>query len=711
MSTMKFNEEKIKNHVELDEIYDKLLDGSLTCEEASNVMSSSSMKNTINKYIYHPNMQEDLQSIIQLVKIAQFIYNNSTGLNTGMSDTEYDILYSNMIMYGGADIVSVPTSPKSKRIGYHKYPALRGTLTKVFYLQNNEKRTVPSRRYLDEWKTSMENKILQNTGDHIDLDNAEIYVFPKFDGISCIFEFDEDGKLERALTRGFTQTNEAQDITHIFKYYNFGNMKLGKKYGLKTEIMVQEKSLEAYNNKYKTDYKNTRSIAAAILNSDDYDIDKIRLLHVVPLRIGFADGSQELSDKVFDNYPYIRCRLADREIIRKFSLDHAYVNGGLRCDGAVIYIIDENLQKILGRENDMNNFEVAYKFTEESTYSRIKDIEYGVGLFGRISPVAIIEPVKLKGNTINNVSLGSIGRVRHLALRYGDRVKILYDIIPYLTVDDTCIHNNNEIIGIPKKCPSCGSDIVFNESGDVASCINPNCDCRKKGKILNYLIKMGIDGISYGVLDKLYDAKIVCKIQDIYNIKDRVSDIISIDGFGSKMVRSWVDEIEYKKVVFDYILLGSLGIEGISKKLFLKVLKVYTIDELIDICENGRIVDLVSIPGIKETTATKIIIGINDNIKLIKSLMKILDVVETSSNSSKPKFTVCFTKVRDSEKELLIESLGGQTVDSLTKDTTFLVVPSKSTQSSKVSKAEKYGIKIIPIDDLEFEIMKYLNNN
>ena len=703
----------------LDTIYEKLVSGDITIEEVSKEMRSSDMRKKISVYLNRdiinklvPYSEDELHDIEMITKITQYIYNNS-GENTGLSDSEYDMLYSILIANSGSDNTSSPIVPNSKNVVFHKYPSLRGTLTKVYYLTDDEVRTNKSRRSLDEWKSSMEQKIYQNSGKRVNLDNEEIYVFPKFDGVSGIFEMNSDGHIDRVLTRGFTETNEAEDITRHFKFY--GKRKKepelkNKPYGLKTEIMMKNEDLEYFNKTYGTDYRNTRSIVSGILNSDEYDEGKSLLLHVVPLRIDTKDGMQELASEVFD-YPYLRCRLKDREVIRDFALKHRYVNDELRCDGAVIYIINPELQKILGRENDKNNYEVAYKFTEETSFSKLVDIVYNVGLFGRIAPVAKIKPVKMKGNTIENISLGSVGRMKSLNLRKGDKVKILYDIIPYLTFDEDCEHNHkHDPFEIPENCPECGEPIEFSESGDLASCVNPKCPCRVKGKILNYLNKMNIDGMSYGIIDKLYETGYVTCIPDLYKMKKKIVDISLIDGFGVQSVSSWIDELEDHKTVPDYIMLGALGIEGVSKKTFEKIMAKYNIDELLEIVDNNLISGLVIIPSIKDKTAKKIIDGLSDNMGLIKKLKKILTILESKGVSNVPKFSVCFTKVRDSEKEKFIIAHGGEVSDGLTKTTTFLVIPTLGVQSSKIEKARRYGVRIVPIDDLESTIAEYLEN-
>lgn len=706
----------------LGSIYKDLLTKKMTCEEARDVILSSDVRENINAFINKekinklvPYSDEDLQDIYMLINITQFIYNNS-GVDTGLSDSEYDTLYAIMLSNGGSDVISVPISPTSENIAFHKYPNLRGSLTKIHYLTNDEEKTNPSRRYLDEWKSSMENKIYNNSGEKINLDNQEVYIFPKFDGVSAIFEIDENGQLERVLTRGFTETNEAEDITHHFKYIfkkriNPEFRKCG--YGLKTEIMMTENDLKYYNEKYGTDYKNTRSIVSAILNSDEYDDEKSRLLHIVPLRVGNIEGDQELANDVFD-YPFVRCRLKDREFIREFADKNRYINDGLRCDGAVIYIIDDHVQNLLGRENHKNNYEVAYKFTEECTLTKLKGIEFNLGLFGRLAPVAIVDPVKLKGNTIKNISLGSVGRFNSLGLRKGDTVKIIYDIIPYLIFDSDCKRSNGELLVLPDRCPECNEEITLNETGQIATCENPKCPCRIKGKILNYLNKMNIDGISYGIIDKLYEFNIVKKIEDLYKLDKHINDMMEIEGFGIKKIQMLLKAIDDNRTVPDYIFLGSLGIESIAKKRFQLVMELYTIDELLDLVTNYRIDKLSQIRGLSELNAAKLINGIIDNKNIIIKLKdKYLNIITTKGdNKNKSKFTVCFTKIRDKEKEKFIRELGGEITDNITKSTSFLVVPDLAfTKSSKVTQATKKGVKIISIDQLEKEVKTLLGKN
>jgi DNA ligase (NAD+) len=656
---------------------------------------------------------EDIELATDILDAAQLIYNYS-GNETGLTDSEYDIIYEKVSMVSDTLGITVPVVSSSDTV-HHKYTSLRGTLDKVYALTDDDVLENKSRRSLDDWIKTCENKLKIKTGHDVDLSNEEVYCFPKFDGVSGIFEFDKHGNLLRVLTRGYTETNEAQDITHIFKGWVSGHLKdAPTEYGVKTEIMMTNEDFEDYNRNYKTDYKQSRSIVSSIINSDDAD-ERAKYLKIMPLRVSYLEDDdtspygkreslQELAPGVF-NTPYIKCRLCDREQMKAFATSHAVVNG-LRCDGMVIYIIDPTVQKLLGRENEKQKFEVAYKFTEEVSYSKIEDIEFSAGLFGRIAPVAIIKPIKMKGNTIERVSLGSMGRMKQLNLAKGDKVKVLYDIIPYIQFDDNdskCKRSGKDPIPVPWCCPDCGKPLEFSDSGDIMYCVNNKCPCKIKGKILNYFNKMHIDNISYATVDTLYSEGYLENIKDIYKLEKHSKKISKIPGFGARSVAVILNEINSHREVPASQMLGSIGIEGVSTKIFEKVLSYISFDELLELLEDDKI-KLISvleiIPGIKEKTAEKIYNGLKENKKLINFLLDELVIIKEKKNSD-IKFTCVFTKVRDPEIEKWVIENGGAVKDSVTKDTTFVVVPAIGVESSKVTKANKYGIPIVTIDEVK----------
>ena len=653
--------------------------------------------------------EEEYHTLFNLIHILQTIYNYS-GEDTGVSDETYDILYE-ILEGNNMEIITTPILKKD--VVHHKYKKLRGTLEKIYALDDEEELSNQSRKRLSDWVKRSELSYYNTTGNKINLWNEEIYLFPKWDGVSIIFEINEKNEIERALTRGNTELNEAEDKTFIFKAIEsrvvIPEMK-GRAYGLKTEVMMNEEDLKEYNDECNTEYKSTRSIVSSIINTDHLD-GREQFLEIVKLRVTEIINGEEqietLAPEVFER-PFIRCSLKDVNAIRKFSNDHKYVEG-LRCDGSVIHIINPDIQKILGREKNKNKFEVAYKFNEEIAYTKLKDIIFQMGTFGSINPVAVVEPVVMKGNEIQKISLGSMIRFNELALSKGDKVQIRYEIIPYLNFDlndPKCKKSKNPPIQAPEFCPECGDKLFYDENG-LGKCVNPDCDFLKKKQIVNYLSKMNIQGISFETISDLYDNKIVKTIKDLYRLKKKRKEIINLRGFGEKKYSLMISEIDSHRDVLDSVFLGSIGIPHCSKEVFKKILNYFSLDDLLDFADAGRYEPLTDANGIGNKKAKMVTDGIRKYRSLILFLKDELNIISgRDSRAYQVRFKACFTMIRSDEITKLIESKGGEVTNSVTKETDFLIAPSATSSSGSCEKARKYNIPIIPINDVEDYIKK-----
>jgi len=645
-----------------------------------------------------------------VLKICNYIYNYS-GEYTGLTDAQYDELIEFYKDLSGDESIITEAKNDTDNV-HHRFKTLRGTLDKIYKLTEEDVLKNKSQKSLDDWVKQTEKRYFDLSGETIDLYEEEVIVMPKFDGLSTVFECDgKTGKMIRALTRGDTSRNEAQDVSHIFKNGRFvGSLRdQPYDYGVKVEVMMLNDSLDEYNQKYHKDYKNTRSIVSSILNSKELD-ERVEYLHVVPLRISFIDedgeeSAQQLAPEVF-NYPYLRCKLKETEKIREYSFNQKTVFPGLRCDGSVIQLTNPKVQQVLGRDNEKQKYEVAFKFTEEVGYAEVEDVIFTTGLFGRISPVVVFKPVKLKGNKVRKASLGSFSRFSNLELCKGDVIKVLYDIIPYVqfdTDDYKCTRSGKSVIKAPKFCPDCGELLELSESGDILRCNNKSCPCREKGKILNYCKKMNISNISYATIEDFYSEGLLRSIRDLYTLKDHKNQIVGMDGYNVKKIENILNEIDTHREVSASVLFGSLGIESISTKKFKNVFDFISAQEMMEIANTDNYDFFTVIPGIKEKTAKALVDGLHDNNDLIYFLLKELTLIEEVRGH----YSVAFTKVRDEEMEKFITDNYGTIDDSLTKNTTILVVPTKDIKSSKTDKANKYGIPIVPIDELK----EYITNN
>lgn len=634
---------------------------------------------------------DDLTIIEFIVKILQNIYNNSSDCESPISDEDYDIL-NEILITGTNKIISGYDNIKNKIIVNHRYPDLRGTLKKAHFLTNEEKGK-DKRKSIEDWINTIRNSLGR------DLRGKEwnIRIFPKFDGVSVVFECDAEGNVQRAITRGDTSMNEATDITSLFSFLKFKPFPgWDSEFGVKTEVVMTDPNYKKLCEKY-TKYNNRRSAVSSIINRDP-DQKFLKYLTIVPLRMQNFNTKEIINHPdAMEVYPYMDMELNQyAQLLSPMSSVREYVETIMQIpiDGAVIQLQDPIVQNALGRKDAVNLFELAYKFKPKSTKTVLLDVEFCMGILGAVAPVAKIAPVVMNGNTIRNVSLGSIDRFESLHLHRGDEVLIKYDIIPYLDVDDTCKKSNSELIKAPTHCVYCGEKLI---NDPILRCTNNECTSRVMGKIQNYVEKMNIANISIGTITALFKAGYLRSVEDLYRLKNHKSDIAELDGFGAKSVDKMLKSISSRKSVFDYVLLGSLGIPDVSIKIFKRILNIYYIDELMEICIKSDVKKLTDIHGIKEKTANKIIVGIISNMKLIEFLRKELEVGRDAKRYS---MKVLFTKVRPDERfEKFLDDKGIEVLSGYNKSVDLVITNDKNGESSKLEKARKDGKDILTLEE------------
>lgn len=676
--------------------------------EAYEEMKSKEKMKTINFYAHvndfskEPLKGNQLQELNSIVKILQILYNSK--IDSPVSDETYDSLQETLIDLGIPRLTGSIEINDNKKVS-HKFTNLRGTLDKVYYLFPDEERTNKSRKYLDEWINSTQSLYKRKSGKDINLNDQKVIIQNKYDGVSVIEEFHGDKPLW--LSRGDTANNRASDVSHIMNIFNdvFGTDKhIGQKY----EILISEESKDKINKLVSDQYKNSRQIVTSIMNSLEPDF-KVDFLHPVPLRI-MEDGKdiEDIHPMLIEKYPTLICKLSERDKIKEFANNHKYVNINgerLRTDGIVITLLDDNIKRVLGRDNNINNFEVAYKFTEEYAYSKVIDCEFYVSDFSYVTPVLVVNDVILKGNTINHISLSNKERFDELNLHYGDEVKVLYDIIPYVVIDNKCRRmNNGRKIEFVKYCPACKHELDLSKV--QVQCNNPECPSRIIGTILNYCNNLRIQNIGYSTIETLYRLGFLKHgIRSLYKLRKKSLDIQNIDGFGQIKTKKIINEIESKRNLFDYELFGSIGINGLSIKTFKIIFQHIKMDDIINMInmKNFSLLNekLIKINGIGESKSELLINYFKDT-KKRSEFFKLLEEIKLESsfnkiNNKKIVFTGCRP---DQELINYLQSKGYDYSDNWVNSASYLVVPNKEFYSSKIDKADKHNVKIVTINEL-----------
>jgi len=697
----------------------------------------------IEKFLKMKNPSEKvLDFILKILNKCSNLY-YETG-NSPLTDEEYDQIYNKYKKYRG-DILSIDTSSEGKRNKNlinteHLFPQLVGTLDKANYvfIKDKEEANNLNVNTVEELINQMyENGNLKKN------QKFDYFISWKIDGNSITIVWNDKKEVELALTRG--KNGMGSDKTNYFK-----NRLLPKdvkippncKIGIKFEAVVSFENKKLIEEKLKREYASPCSLVAGLLSKNDIDQSIIDMIDLVPIRVQYSSKElkrdEELKiikklseDKIFGNisispslnkfdkfditiynedYKSILKRIQD--IYEKYSSYREKLP--FPVDGIVIEIVTESIRKQLGRITDRNKFELALKFPYDSKKSKVKDIEFYVSTngTGRITPVVIFEDVKFSRAVCNHVSIANYDRFKKLKLAKGDEVTISYhnDVLAYLTRDENLEHVGEPIKFI-KECPKCGQKLKINKTKTFVFCNNKKCPSLIIGNVNNYLIKLGIDNIRENIIEDLYNAGLVNNIPDLYSLTSE--EIEKIEGYQKISAKNIIKEINSKKDVYDYELLGSLGFKNISLNTCKLINKKYTIKEIENICNDDfdeLSLHLIEIDGIADITAKQFEKDFKNNLNTIKKLSSILNVKEVKNEikvSQEPK-NIVFTGFRDADLQQKLELSGHSVKSGVSKKVDILVAATKGSNSGKEQKAKEYGINIYDLKEFKEKILPTL---
>lgn len=387
-------------------------------------------------------------------------------------------------------------------------------------------------------------------------------------------------------------------------------------------------------------------------------------------------------------------------------------------DGLVFKVDPLYMHDILGYTMKTPKWAIAYKFPPEEAITRLKNIVLTVGRTGRVTPNAILEPVRVAGSLIGRATLNNQDFISNLDIRIGDYVALhkAGDVIPEVA---RVIKERRDPSSIPyifpDKCPYCGTTLIKSESDIQHRCPNEHCPSRKINKLIWFASDggMDIDGLGEKLVEDFFNEGLVKDIPDFYTLKDHKEEIMLMDGMGEKSCNSLFSAIEKSKSNSLEMLIAGLGINLVGKKTARVLARHYlTMENLM----NSSKEELASLDDIGEKTATIIYEYFSDirNISMITTLKELglnfncLTAIgsDAKDNFFKGKrFVLTGTLQTSGRKEMTerIESLGGKSSSSVSKMTDFVIVGSEP--GSKLTKAQELGVRIIQEDEL-LELLK-----
>ena len=540
----------------------------------------------------------------------------------------------------------------------------------------------------------------------------------KIDGLSVSLLY-EKGRLVRAATRGDGTIGE--DITHNAKTIKVIPLKLKEEIDIEVrgEIFMNKKTLEKLNEERKKNgqplLQNCRNAAAGSIRQLDSKIAASRKLdnfiyHLPnPLDYGIhthyeaLEYMKSLGFKVNPNNRLVKNIHEVIEYIEEKGNERDSLPYDI--DGIVIKVNNIDDQQRLGTTAKYPKWCTAYKFPAKEVLTKLTDIIFTVGRTGQITPNAVLEPVIVAGSTISRATLHNEDYVKEKDLKIGDIVSIRKagDVIPEVVeVKKERRTGNEKDFEMITNCPMCNTPLIKKEGQVDYYCPNNKCPARSVESLIHFVSRdaMNIDGLGDRIMEDFYNFHFIATIPDIYSLKNHEKDFTRLEGYGDKSVTNLLNAIEESKNNSLEKLIFGLGIPHVGAKTAKLLAQKYkTLQKLMSATEE----ELTMIPDIGGIIAKSVVNYFQDehHHAMVEELIDLglnttylgQEIIENEEFAGKSfVLTGSLTIFTRDEAKEKIESLGGKTVDSVSKKTSVVIVGEKP--GSKYDKALQLGIPI-----------------
>ena len=561
---------------------------------------------------------------------------------------------------------------------------------------------------------------------HQDFDkNIKFTCELKFDGLALSLIY-TNGNLIRAVTRGNGITGE--DVTNASLAISAIPKKIVSNSNIidvRGEVIMPKKNFENLNaSTNEKKFSNPRNAASGTLRLLDNEIIKSRGLdfYAYSSNINYFNNFKSHSL----NLDWLKTQgfkisnplkiISNIDEFRAFSqkLEKNRNNFPFEIDGIVIKVDNFDFHSKIGAVARNPKWATSYKFPAIEKKTKLNNITYQVGRTGVVTPIAILEPVKISGVTISRCTLHNFKELEKKDIRINDFVFVRRagDVIPEITIPiiENDLKRSNKFIP-PTNCPSCKEELV----SENVFLVCPNkysCPDQVSGSIIHFCSKdaLNIEGLGDETILLLIKKDLIKSVYDIFRLK--YEDLINLPKMGDKSVKKLLASIDSSKSCELARFIYALGIKNVGKNIsnilankcksmdmFLRL----QYDELIDTKDIGPLV----------AESIKKYISLDINIELINNLLKIGVTPKFSESAVSHGYlngnlfavTGKFGQISRVELVKIIEKNGGRFSSSLTKKTDVLIYGEKT--SSKMDKAKKFNTKLIEFN----EFIKDINRN
>jgi len=550
-------------------------------------------------------------------------------------------------------------------------------------------------------------------------------VEPKFDGLAVEVVY-ERGLLSLGSTRGDGTVGE--EVTLNLKTVKSIPLRLRvrevpERIEVRGEIIMNKEDFATLNRERENAgeplFANPRNAAAGSVRQLDSKVTATRPLTLFAHGTGVLSG-KELSSH-WDTLAFLK-RLGFKvsehialctniEQVKNYYEAILKVRDELpyEIDGIVVKVNDLGLQRRLGEISRSPRWAVAWKFPAQQEHTVVKDIIVSVGRTGALTPVALLEPVRVAGVEVSRATLHNEDEVRKKDVRIGDTVVIQRagDVIPEVVkVIETKRTGREKPFIMPELCPVCGSKVERSEGEAVHRCTGLACPAQIKEHLAHFAAKgaMDIDGLGYKFLEQMVDKGIIRDQADLYFLgKD---DLMKMDRMGDKLAQNLLDAIDKSRNPDLANLIYALGIRNVGEHLATVLARNF---KSVDTLAKQSIEDLTQVHEIGPIVAESIYNFFHNpkNLKVLEKLKRggVTFPEEQTALKQTPLTGKTFvltggldSMTRD-EARKIIETSGGRVSSSVSKKTDFVVVGADP--GSKYADAQRLGVKAINEDEFK----------
>ena len=637
--------------------------------------------------------QERMKELVDLLNRAGKAYYQDA--QEIMSNYEYDSLYDELVSLEKELGMTLSNSP-TVNVGYQVLSEL------------------PKERHEEPMLSLDKTKEVEGLKEF--LGDQKALLSWKMDGLTIVLTY-QDGELKKAVTRGNGEGGEV--ITNNARVFRNIPLKIGYEGELilRGEAVIGYRDFERINEEItdvQAKYKNPRNLCSGSVRQLNNEITARRNVRFFAFALVRAPGvdfhnsraaqMEWLKEQGFEivEYHMVTRDTVEGEVI-KFS--EKIPENDFPSDGLVLIYDDIEYGQSLGRTAKFPRDSIAFKWADETSRTRLLEIEWSPSRTGLINPVAIFEPVELEGTTVSRASVHNISIMEELELGVGDEIEVYKAnmIIPQIARNLT----RSGVRDIPAVCPVCGGKTQIRQEGNAKTlyCTNPECQAKHVKAFTLFVSRdaMNIEGLSESTLEKFIARGFIREYADIFHLDRHRDEIQSMEGFGEKSFQNLEASIEKARTTTLPRVIYGLGIANIGLANARMICRAfdYELDRMLAADQE----DLNEISGIGDVIAGAFVAYFKDPVhrRRLEDLLKELTIVEEEGTGA-PQTLAGLTFVitgsvthfaNRSEVKTLIESLGGKVTGSVTSKTDYLINNDVESTSSKNKKARELGIPIL----------------